>query len=47
MGIWLDQDVYDIRLIDSDENTYTLWQVELNDQGVFWQVTELDRDEAN
>lgn len=47
MGIWLDQDVYDIRLIDSEENTYTLWQVELNDQGVFWPVTELDRDESN
>ena len=47
MGIWLDEDVYDIQLVDSDGNTYTLWQVELNEEGVFWQVTEMDRDEPN
>ncbi|MCK5035787.1 MAG: hypothetical protein KAS73_07845 [Candidatus Sabulitectum sp.] len=47
MTIWLEEGVYDIQLMDSDQNTYTLWQVELDDQGVFWQVTELDRDESN
>lgn len=47
MGIWLDEDIYDIRLVDSEGNTYTLWQIELNDQGVLWQVTALDRDESN
>lgn len=47
MTIWLEEGVYDIQLVDSDQNTYTLWQFELDDQGVFWQVTELDRDESN
>lgn len=47
MGIWLEEGVYDIQLMDSDQNTYTMWQVELDDQGVLWQVTELDRDESN
>lgn len=47
MGIWLDEGIYDVRLVDSDDNTYTLWQVELNDRGVVWQVTALDRDEPN
>lgn len=47
MGIWLDEGVYDIRLLDSDENTYTLWQVELDNRGVFWSVTNQDRDEPN
>ncbi len=47
MSIWLDEDVYDIRLVDSDENTYTLWQVDLDNQGVLWQITALDRDESN
>lgn len=46
MGIWLDQGTYDIRLVDSNQDTYTLWQVDLNDQGVLWPVTDLDRDEA-
>lgn len=47
MVIWLEEGVYDIQLMDSDQNTYTLWQVELDEQGVLWQVTELDRDESN
>jgi len=47
MTIWLEEGIYDIQLVDSEENTYTLWQVELNDQGIFWQVTEQDRDESN
>ncbi|MCK5785648.1 MAG: hypothetical protein KAH54_03710 [Candidatus Sabulitectum sp.] len=46
MGIWLDEGTYDIRLVDSDEHTYTLWQVELNNQGIFWPVTGLDIDET-
>ncbi len=45
IGIWLEEDVYDIQLVDSEGNTYTLWQVELNEEGVFWPVTEMDRDE--
>ena len=47
MKILLGEGVYDIRLVDSDGNTYTLWQVELDDRGVLWQVTVLDRDEPN
>ncbi|MCD4706715.1 MAG: hypothetical protein K8S62_03155 [Candidatus Sabulitectum sp.] len=47
MGIWLDEGIYDIRLLDSNDNTYTLWQVELGNQGVFWSVTNQDRDESN
>ncbi len=47
MGIWLDEDVYDIQLVDSEGNTYTLWQVEINEEGVFWEVTEMDKDEPN
>ena len=47
MGIWLDEDVYDIQLVDSDGDTYTMWQVEVNGEGVLWRVTEMDRDESN
>jgi len=47
MGIWLNSGVYDIRVVDADENVYTLWQVELDENGVFWPVTALDRDEPN
>ncbi len=45
MGIWLDAGIYDIRVIDSDGNNYTLWQVELTDQGILWELTIQDRDE--
>jgi len=47
MGIWLDSGVYDIRVVDSGEHVYTLWQIELDENGAFWPVTALDRDEAN
>ena len=47
MGIWLESGVYDIRIVDSDDNMYTLWEIELDEDGVFWPVTALDRDEPN
>ncbi|MCD6589431.1 MAG: hypothetical protein J7K88_12855 [Candidatus Fermentibacteraceae bacterium] len=47
MGIWLESGVYDIRVVDSDDNVYTLWQIELDEDGVFWPVTALDRDELD
>jgi hypothetical protein len=47
MGIWLESGVYDIRVVDSDDNVYTLWQIELDENGVFWPVTALDRDELD
>ncbi len=47
MGIWLESGVYDIRIVDSDDNVYTLWEIELDEGGVFWPVTALDRDEPN
>jgi hypothetical protein len=46
MGIWLESGTYDIRLVDSSDNTYTLREVELDEQGVFWSVTSLDKDET-
>jgi len=35
---------YDIQVYDSGGHSYTLWQVEIDQNGVLWEVTEVDRD---
>ena len=35
---------YDIQVYDSAGHSYTLWQVEVDLNGVLWEVTEADRD---
>lgn len=36
--------VYDIQIYDSMERSYTLWQVEITENGALWEVTEADLD---
>ncbi len=43
----LDAGVYDVKLFDADEYSYTMWEVEVNENGVQWQVSEADKDELN
>ncbi len=40
----LDPGTYDIQIYDSRESSYTLWQVQLDEDGVLWEVTEADLD---
>lgn len=43
----LEAGIYDVKLFDADENSYTMWEIDLNENGVQWQVSEADKDELN
>lgn len=43
----LEAGTYDVKLFDADEFSYTMWEVEVNENGVQWQVTEADKDEVS
>ena len=40
----LEPGTYDIQIYDSRESSYTLWQVQLAENGVLWEVTGADLD---
>lgn len=44
LGINLEPGVYDIQVYDSMERSYTLWEVNVTEAGVLWEVTEADLD---
>lgn len=45
LGLNIDPGVYDIQIYDSMEHSYTVWQVEVDENGVLWEVTAADMDE--
>lgn len=42
--VWVDPGIYDLRVEDEDGDTYTLWDVEVDEDGVYWDVTLADMD---
>jgi hypothetical protein len=42
--VWVDPGVYDIQVEDVDGDTYTLWDVEIDEDGFYWEVTLADID---
>jgi len=42
--VWVDPGTYDLRVEDEDGDTYTLWDVEVDEDGVYWYVTLADMD---
>ncbi len=42
--VWLDPGIYDIKVEDEDGDTYTLWEVEVDETGFDWYVTLDDMD---
>ncbi|PIE53081.1 hypothetical protein CSA37_03000 [Candidatus Fermentibacteria bacterium] len=44
LGLHLNPGNYNIQVFDSMERSYTLWQVELDENGILWEITEEDMD---
>jgi hypothetical protein len=42
--VWVDPGTYDIQVEDEDGDTYTLWGVEIDETGYYWEVTLADMD---
>ena len=42
--VWVDPGIYDLKVEDEDGDTYTLWGVEVDEDGVYWDVTLEDMD---
>lgn len=42
--VWVDPGEYDIQVEDEDEDTYTLWNVDVGPDGYYWEVTLSDID---
>ena len=42
--VWVDPGIYDIQVEDEDSDTYTLWDVEIGEDGYYWSVTLEDID---
>jgi len=42
--VWVDPGTYDLRVEDEDGDTYTLWGIEVDEDGVYWDVTLTDMD---
>jgi hypothetical protein len=42
--VWVDPGTYDIMIVDEDDDTYTLWEVPIDEDGYYWEVTLADID---
>ncbi len=42
--VWVDPGTWDIQVEDEDGDTYTLWDVEIDEAGYYWEVTLADID---
>ena len=42
--VWVDPGTYDMQVEDEDGDTYTLWGVEVGEDGYTWNVTLADMD---
>ncbi len=42
--VWVDPGTWDIQVEDEDDDTYTLWEVEIDEAGYYWEVTLADLD---
>ncbi len=45
LGINIEPGTYDIQVYDSMEHSYTLWQIEVDQNGFLWEITAADMDE--
>ncbi|MBD3370961.1 hypothetical protein GF402_11455 [Candidatus Fermentibacteria bacterium] len=44
LTVWVDEGTYDLRVEDEDGDTYTQWEVEIDEDGYEWAVTLEDMD---
>lgn len=44
LGLNLEEGTYDVQIYDSMERSFTVWQVDVDENGVLWEVTEADLD---
>ncbi|MCK4806641.1 MAG: hypothetical protein KAT09_03295 [Candidatus Aegiribacteria sp.] len=42
--VWVDPGIYDMRVTDEDGDTYTLWEIDVDENGYEWEVTLSDMD---
>jgi hypothetical protein len=42
--VWVDPGTYDIQVEDEDGDTYTLWDIPVDESGYYWEVTLADMD---